>query len=57
MSGRGEARATGVVAALVAESLYDPPTPPRPGVFHIEQFFEPVRFLGRVADHDLAVAF
>ncbi|CAA9456471.1 MAG: hypothetical protein AVDCRST_MAG02-2348 [uncultured Rubrobacteraceae bacterium] len=57
VGGKGEARATGVVAALAAESLYAPPTPPRPGVLHIEQFFEPVRFLGRVADHDLAVAF
>ena len=57
VSGKGEARATGVVAALVAESLYAPPTPPKPGVFHIEQLFEPTRFLGRVANHDLAVAF
>src|SRR5687767_10834841 len=51
--GHGEGRATGIVAALVAERLCS--SPGEPGVFHIEQLFEPVELLGRVQDLGLTV--
>jgi saccharopine dehydrogenase-like NADP-dependent oxidoreductase len=51
--GRGEGHATGIVAALVAERLCDSPC--EPGVFHIEQLFEPVEVFGRVEDLGLTV--
>lgn len=54
VSGHGEGRATGVVAALVAEDLYA--SSPEPGVFHVEQLFEPMAFLRRVAAHGFTVA-
>jgi hypothetical protein len=44
--GHGEGRTTGIVAALVAERLCAFPC--EPGVFHIEQLFEPVELLDRV---------
>jgi saccharopine dehydrogenase (NAD+, L-lysine-forming) len=51
--GRGEGRATGIVATLVAERLCDSPC--EPGVFHIEQLFEPAEVFGRVEDLGLTV--
>ena len=51
--GRGEGRATGVVAALVAEILYDSP-PQYPGVFHIDQLFDPLEFFASVAGHGIS---
>jgi hypothetical protein len=51
--GYGEGRTTGIVAALVAESLFASPS--GPGVFHIEQLFEPVELFGRVEDLGLSV--
>ncbi len=54
-SGRGEARATGVVAALVAEKLYTSPSSLEAGVFHVEQLFAPERFLGRASDYGVEV--
>lgn len=51
--GHGEGRATGIVAALVAERLCASPC--EPGVFHIEQLFEPVELFGRVEDRGLTV--
>ena len=54
VTGRSEGRATGVVAALVAESLYASPSP-KPGVFHIEELFASEEFLGRVADYGFSV--
>ena len=55
-SGHGEARATGVVAALVAESLYASPSPLRAGVSHVEQLFAPEEFLGRLSGQGLKVS-
>lgn len=52
--GRGEGRATGVVAALVAERLYDVSTL-KPGVLHVEQLFDPVELLGRIAGYGISV--
>jgi hypothetical protein len=52
--GRGEARTTGVVAAIVAERLLTSPSLER-GVFHIEQLFEPTKLFGRVEDLGLTV--
>jgi saccharopine dehydrogenase (NAD+, L-lysine-forming) len=46
--GYGEGRTTGIVAALVAERLCASPS--GPGVFHIEQLFEPVELFSRVED-------
>src|SRR5215212_9782007 len=51
LRGNGEARATGIVAALVAERLCASPC--EPGVFHIEQLFEPVEIFDRVEDRGL----
>lgn len=51
--GHGEGHATGIVAALVAERLCASPC--EPGVFHIEQIFEPVKLFGRVEDGGLTV--
>lgn len=52
--GRGESRATGIVAALVAEELYETPSKDY-GVFHLDQLFDPPSFLGRVSDHGFTV--
>ena len=41
--GRGEGRTTGLVAAEVAQRLYSASF--TPGVFHIEQLFDPVEFI------------
>jgi hypothetical protein len=49
--GQGEGGATGGVAALVAERLYA--LPPDPGVFHIEQLFDPSEVFARVAEHGI----
>lgn len=46
VSGKNEARSTGLVAAEVARRLHGEPLPA--GVFHIEQLFEPVSFLTRL---------
>ncbi len=51
VSGSGEARYTGLVAAKVAEALYTKPF--APGVFHIEQLFEPITFIESIDDADL----
>jgi len=56
-SGHGEARATGIVAALVAEKLYLSPSPLGAGVFHVEQLFEPEELLARAPRHGIEVAF
>jgi saccharopine dehydrogenase (NAD+, L-lysine-forming) len=45
--GRGEARATGVVAARVAERLLTSPSLER-GVFHTEQLFEPTELFDQM---------
>lgn len=48
LSGRREAEATGAVAAVVAERLYEGAVPDH-GVFHIEQVFEPQEVFARLA--------
>lgn len=45
--GNGQSRATGLVAAQVVEQLHTTGFPP--GVFHIEQLFEPLPFMRRLA--------
>lgn len=49
LSGRGEAEATGAVAAIVVEHLYEDALP-EPGVFHVEQVFEPGEVFARLED-------
>jgi hypothetical protein len=51
--GHGEGRATGIVAASVVERLSA--SPGEPGVFHIEQLFDPVKLFGGVEDRGLTV--
>lgn len=51
--GRGEGRATAMVATLVAERLYT--TPFERGVFHIEQLFDPSEVFPYLVDHGLAL--
>lgn len=53
IQGHGEGHATGIVAASVAERLSDSPC--EPGVFHIEQLFEPEKLFGRMEDLGLRV--
>ena len=53
ISGREEGRATGIVAALVAERLYASSC--RPGVYHIEQLFDPLAVSGTVSAHGFEV--
>lgn len=47
LSGRREAEATGVMAAMMAEQLYEGAALD-PGVFHIEQVFEPLEAFARL---------
>lgn len=49
LSGRGEAEATGAVAAMVAEHLYEGALPDS-GVFHVEQVIEPGEVFARLED-------
>lgn len=51
--GRGEGRATGVVAALVAERLYASP-PPYHGVFHVDQLIDPLEFSAAVGERGIS---
>jgi saccharopine dehydrogenase (NAD+, L-lysine forming) len=51
--GRGEGRATGVVAALVAERLYASP-PQYHGVFHVDQLFDPLEFFAAVEERGIS---
>jgi len=51
VSGNGEACFTGLVAAKVAEALYTASF--APGVFHIEQLFDPITFIENIAGADL----
>jgi saccharopine dehydrogenase (NAD+, L-lysine forming) len=51
--GHGEGRATGIAAALVAQRLCVSPC--EPGVFHIDQLFEPASLLGKVEGLGLAL--
>jgi saccharopine dehydrogenase (NAD+, L-lysine forming) len=52
--GRGEARATGVIAARVAERLLTSPSLER-GVFHAEQLIEPAELFGQIEDLGITV--
>lgn len=55
-SGYGEARATGVIAALVAERLHaDPSTLESGGVYHAEQVFDPAEILRSLDEHGIDV--
>ena len=49
LRGRGEAEATGAVAAMVAEHLYEGALPDS-GVFHVEQVVEPGEVFARLED-------
>jgi len=51
LSGHGEGRITGLVAAEVAERLYTSSCPA--GVFHTEQLFDPVDFIEKFTDKGL----
>jgi hypothetical protein len=51
--GRGEGRATGVVAALVAEKLHASPL--QRGVFHAEQLFNPLEVFAGIMEHGIAI--
>ncbi len=51
VSGDGEGRITGLVAAQVAKRLIEGNFPV--GVFHIEQLFEPLRFILELEDDGL----
>ena len=51
--GRGEGRATGVVAALVVGTLQASPL--QRGVFHAEQLFDPLEVFAGVKEHGLAI--
>lgn len=51
LAGEVEARGTGLVAAKVAEELARSPTPP--GVFHMEQLFDPLEFLNSLGGYGL----
>lgn len=53
VSGRQECRATGVVAAQVAEQLVRQPA--EPGVWHIDQVVDANAFLPKLRQHDLIV--
>ncbi len=51
--GRGEGRATGVVATLVAGRLQASPL--KRGVFHAEQLFDPLEVFAGVKEHGIAI--
>lgn len=50
-SGNGEGRATSFVTAEVASNLYTATFPP--GVFHIEQLFDPIELIAKLRDKGL----
>jgi saccharopine dehydrogenase-like NADP-dependent oxidoreductase len=54
ISGREEGRCTGEVAAEVARRLYTGSF--EPGVFHIEQLFEPFEFVGALEDYGVKLS-
>jgi hypothetical protein len=51
--GRGEGRATGVVAALVAGRLQASPL--ERGVFQVEQHFDPPEVFAGIKEHGIAI--
>lgn len=52
VSGNGEGRATSFVTAEVASNLYTATFPP--GVFHIEQLFDPIEFITKLRGKGLS---
>lgn len=51
VSGHGEGRGTALIASEVAASLYSAPF--SPGVFHIEQLFDPTQMIAKLEDKGL----
>ena len=51
LRGEGEARITGLVAARAAEGLLSGQTPA--GVFHLEQIYDPMKFIGSLPHHGM----